>query len=238
MTYISTKEAMAGGVVSRARLSAPTKSKFGSSSVPSSLFPSPAPDVAPPSNRSLSPLYSLIPLSPAGGICWGTIYGADGSKIGGGFKFKKQDLVKESRPAVSTSITVDTSTMDVAPPPRERKRVFVGMIHPSWEFKKAVKKSVLDPVPQPKRVHQSRRPRQYVGNKAFLFYRSERMAKELADLSPLSSLEDDWEEEDNAKDDEWDRSANLRNGVDRDSQWDWRGMCVVFVWSAPFRLCF
>jgi len=45
-------------------------------------------------------------------------------------------------------------------------------------------------------VHKSRRPREYVGNKAFLFYKNERMARELADLSPLSCLEEDWDEQD------------------------------------------
>lgn len=216
---------MAGGVASRARLSAPTKTKYGSSSVPSSVFPSPAPDVAPPSNRSPSPVYALIPLTPADGIFWGTIYGPDGTKIGGGFNFKKQDLVRESRPDMSTSVTADTTD---ALPPRKKRRVFAGIIHPSWEFEKAVKQSVLDPVPKPKRVHQSRQPRQYVGNKAFLFYKSARMVRELADLSPLSSVEDDWEEEDDAKeDDEWEGREN--NGVDHESQRGWRGALCGFV---------
>lgn len=225
--YISTKNALAGGVVSQAQLKAPkkAKSKFSPPVVSCSASLSPVPDATPP--RPPSPLYSL-PHTPTGGEYWGVVYGADGSKIGTGYSFAKEGLRERRSPAVPTngvywgvvygadgsrigkSYTfakddvgriipakpVSDTTTNMQQLRTKQKRVYVGKVHPSWRFDNALKMRVLDPVPPPKRVHESRRPRKYVGNKAFLFYKSEKMARELADLSPLSSLEEDWDEED------------------------------------------
>jgi len=221
--YISTKDAQAGRVASQA-LKAPkkSKSKFPPPGVSCSSSLSPVPDAAP--CRPSSPLYSL-PNTPSGGEYWGLVYGADGSKIGTGYSFAKEDLKERRSPVVPTNgvywgvvYGADGSKIgkgytfakedvgriiatkpvseegDVQQPRTKRRRVYVGKVHSSWRFDNAVKKSVLDPVPPPKRVHESRRPRMYVGNKAFLFYKNEKMARELADLSPLSSLEEDWDE--------------------------------------------
>lgn len=211
---------MASGVVSRAQ-AVPKKPK--TSLGISSSFSSPAPVLVPPTP---SPLLSST-LTPAEGVYWGTIYGADGSKIGAGFRFAKRDAFRERTPAVSTKAIPKAA-------PRNKKRVYVGKIHPSWQLDNAVKKSVLEPVPPPKRVHESRRPRKYVGNKAFLFYKSERMARELADLSPLSSLEDDWNEddEDDGEMTEWDSTLVVEKDggdVDQVSQRDLKGMSEYFV---------
>lgn len=189
--YVPTKHALAGGVVNRAEPSriSVQRNPRPSSSVPSSPSTSPAPTLI--SGPRLSSGFSTR-LTPSGGVYWGVIYGADGSKIGTGFSFPNRNI-KETTPAVSVQSVPEEEPNDQP----KKKHVYLGIIHPSWQVNETVKNRVLDPVRPLKTLHGSQGPRKYVGNKKFLFNKSEMLARELAlaDLSPLSSLEEDWDEE-------------------------------------------
>ena len=137
----------------------------------SSTFSSPPPLSATPS----PPPDFSVPTTT--GTYFGAIYGIDGARIG---------------VTLTSSKVGDTRSPSVTPT-MERKRVFIGKIQPSWRLGANMKIVELDPVPRPKKVHRFRQPRVYVGKRAPLFYKSEHVARELADLSPLSSLEEDWD---------------------------------------------
>lgn len=162
--YISTKAAIESG-----NLSLLTQPRDFRETDDSSRFSSPSPVSITPS----PPPDFSIPTTT--GTYFGTIYGMDGARIG-----------------VTLTSVGDTKAPSVTPT-IERKRVFIGKIQPSWALGANVKVVELDPVPRPKKVHRFRQPRMYVGKRAPLFYRSEHVARELADLSPLSSLEEDWD---------------------------------------------
>ncbi len=128
------------------------------------------------------------PLPPAKtGVYWSTIYRLDGTKIGPTYQISQPKGMEEPDVVLMKPISA---------PRKKESRVFVGKIQPSWRLGKNVKTREIDPVPKRrKEVPMSRKPRMYVGKRALLFYKSEQEARELADLSPLSSLEEDWAEE-------------------------------------------
>ncbi len=163
--YISTRDATASGKLSLLIQPRPSRDTDNSPSISSA---SPA---------STSPSQSQDFSIPTTDTYFGAIYGLDGSRIG----------------MTLTSLKAGVTKAPSLTPTMERKRVFIGKVQPSWRLGANVKTVELDPVPRPKKVHRFRERRMYVGKKAPLFYKHEHVARELADLSPLSSLEEDWD---------------------------------------------
>ena len=172
--YVSTKDAAAAAGDNLLSLNRRPAVVHQVSSPPKSDF-SPAPTRSP----SLPPAKT--------GVYWSTIYRLDGTKIGPTYQISQPRGMEDPHVVL---------VKPVSAPRKKESRVFVGKIQPSWRLERNVKTREIDPVPKRKKeVPIFRKPRLYVGKRAFLFYKSEREAKELADLSPLSSLEEDCDEE-------------------------------------------
>lgn len=130
------------------------------------------------------------PLSVTNGKYWGTVYRLDGSKIGPTYTISRQKQKQKQK-------DVDVPALLIVKPikaPR-KSRVFVGKIQPSWRLGRNVRTREIDPLLKPKEILSLCKPRIYVGKRAFLYYKSKQATMELADLSSLSSLEEDWDEE-------------------------------------------
>ncbi|KAF8815921.1 hypothetical protein BYT27DRAFT_7186391 [Phlegmacium glaucopus] len=134
---------------------------------------------------------------------WGSLYSVTGEKIGNCFydpSVTKVVFAPATTPIMTTITDVAQQVATAAPNDepkipqvRKKRRVFVGMVQPSWGYSKP-KIKLLKSEPYAKRSYNAM-PRYYVGKKKYLFYQIE------DEGSPLTSMDDDDDDEEVGKPD-------------------------------------